>query len=253
MHRLPQRSFTTKEGCVPASGDFDNFDDSRPLILAIRGIFPERHSLHNLKLEADLCVVDLPGWNSPVTRVISIEAFACLFDALIYEQFQKRQVLLLGLSTGTLVAQSMQSAAIRGRVLVEPFFTTAHLWPLIELVRLSLRSMDIEDLVWRWLGEILGYGPHSIIDRDYRGLAVARSATWALLGDQPLMPRRLVRGLPSLTSDEDRVRLARAGITTVEGHGGHDVAEQDRNALFSIIDQCLSQTLNYPSPTNDAR
>lgn len=211
---------------VPVAGDFGS---DRPLALVVRGAFPAPTAYENLRIpNADVALLHLPGFCSPRVEPLSVEAFAAVFDEVIAKRFQGREITLVGVSTGCLVALAMSRPEIRGRVLVEPFFSTAKLWPLIEYVQGQLRR-SAQPLLHAWCRTIFGYGLAAVEDRDYRPLAARDPSALAVVGSEPLWPRRPLTYLPSLTDAEDRRRFQ---ALTYEG--GHD-------APLSAIAEAISQ------------
>ena len=93
----------TRFGSIPVWGDFGT---DRPLVLVVRGVCPalDRHADLDPP-DADLALLHLPGFHSPLIRPFSIEVFAQAFDELVQTRFADRQITLVGASTGALVAR----------------------------------------------------------------------------------------------------------------------------------------------------
>ena len=72
----------------------------------------------------------------------------------------------MGLSTGSLVALGLRSPEVRRVLAVEPFFSTAKLWPLIEMIQNELRENSAANL-HAWVEAIFGYTAQSVTDRNY--------------------------------------------------------------------------------------
>lgn len=198
----------------------------RPLVLAISGAFPPRGYLWWLADDtADWLFADLPGFHSLRLDETSIAAFAAAFDEALERVAPGRDVVALGVSTGALVAMSLQRA--RSVVAIEPFFRTAPLWAFHEF----LARQPVTEAERQWSDAIFG-------DKDYRPiLRGLKVPCRAVVGDMPLEPRRLVRGLPSLTSSEDRAALrAHPLVTLTVEPGGHELP---RDAIRRAVEGAL--------------
>lgn len=218
---------TTSFGRVPVWGDYAS---QRPLALVVRGIFPplDRHA----DLDppgADLALLHLPGFHWNAIEPLSIEAFAQIFDEVVERRFADREVTLVGTSTGTLVTLAMAAPQVKAKLAVEPFFSTAKLWPLIPMIRDQLRA-STQPLLHSWMDAIFGYTLSHVTDRNYEHLARQTVPTLILAGDTPLMPQRGLAGLPSLCDPQDRARLPSKVV-----RGGHDIpVEEIRAALADL-------------------
>ncbi len=125
---MQTRAIQTRVGVVPIWGDFDAYDPARPLVLAIRGALPGPEDLEWLRpARADIAFLHLPGFYSPLLINNSVGVTIHAFDHVITTVFTERRIVLLGASTGALPAIGLRSPQIVGRVLVEPFFSTAKL------------------------------------------------------------------------------------------------------------------------------
>ena len=112
------------------------FSGDRPVVLVIRGTFPERHNLEWLDLPATTwCFAHLPGFYCPLATTNSIESFIAAFDVAIQTSFAERRLIVLGSSTGALVAAGLRSPQIVARMFIEPFFSTAKLITLAAVLR----------------------------------------------------------------------------------------------------------------------
>jgi hypothetical protein len=148
---------------------------------------------------------------------------------------------------GALVAAGLRTAAIEGKVFIEPFFSTSKLWALSEFLRMKVRSDNAG--FWRWAWPILGISPDRAEDRSYADLLRADAPIVAVMGDIPLLPPRMVVGLPSLTDDDDRGLLLAAGARIVTASGGHGVPLSDPDAVARALDMILAEVAGQPSGT----
>jgi hypothetical protein len=225
----------TLVGEVPVWSDFDLHDDGRPLVLVIRGALPGEHDLEWLApAGADIAFLHMPGFYVPVLVNNSIGVMINAFDSLIASTFSGRRIVVLGSSSGALLAAGLRSPGIVGRVLIEPFFSTGKLWALASMLR-GLIPQDYTEL-WQWVWDVLGVSPTAQEDRDYRRLLIGDVPLSAVVGDLPLMPRREVPELPSLTDDEDRNLLRSLGADVSVASGGHGIPNSDRSAVSRALD-----------------
>jgi Alpha/beta hydrolase family len=133
------RAFQTSTGTVVLWSDPATFEGSGPIVFAIRGAMAGLQDLEWLsETVPNVVYTHLPGFHSPFLRDTSIAAFIHAYDAAIAEMFGSRPVTVLGVSAGALVAAGLTSTQITGRLMIEPFFSTANLWALVELVRAAL-------------------------------------------------------------------------------------------------------------------
>lgn len=223
----------TSFGCIPVWGDYGSH---RPLVLMIRGIFPPLHRHADLGPRgADLALLHLPGFHSKVIRPISVDRFAQAFDELVRIRFPDREITLVGTSTGALVALAMTAPQVKAKLAVEPFFSTAKLWPLISLVRTKLQKAT-NPLLHEWMEAVLGYTLSGVSDRNYEHLAAQVMPTLVLAGDTPLTPVRKMTQLPSLCDPQDRARLPYKVV-----RGGHDIPVEEIRAALGDLARLAGQ------------
>jgi len=233
------RAIETRQGPVWLKSAFDTHDPTHPLVLAIGGAFPGEHDLEWLRVEgADLVLANLPGFHSPFLQTSTVDAFITAFSEATQTAFADREVIGLGISTGALVVTGLRVPQLKAAVLVEPFFSTAKLWPLIELTRLYFPQLDERHRQWCWT--VLGISANDVADRRYGHLVQPGPPTRVICGDIPLFPRRPVRGLPSLTDDDDRGLLRRAGAQLTSVPGGHNVPQDAPEILVQTIQGLLA-------------
>jgi pimeloyl-ACP methyl ester carboxylesterase len=221
-------SVETALGRVPISGSFDS---DRPLVLAIRGAFASVDQLSDLDPpDHDLALLHLPGFHSPRLTETSMEAFVAAFDEVIRQRFAGRQITVVGISTGAVVALGLRAPEVRGVLAVEPFFSTAKLWPLIEFLRRELQA-NPQPALHEWVDAIFGVSMSGVVDRNYQAVLARRDRpVLGLVGDVPLNPVRPVWGLPSLTDEADRALLPNKLV-----QGGHNVpTDAIRSALRNL-------------------
>jgi hypothetical protein len=229
-HRKPVAQVETSLGRVPLWGDFQS---DRRLVLGIRGAVPAPDQLADLDPpDCDLALLHLPGFFSPSLQAISIGVFVAAFDEMIRLTFPGRDITAVGISTGALVALGLRSPEVHRVLAVEPFFSTAKLWPLREHLT-ALLAQQQQPLLHKWVDAIFGYRLDGVTDRDYRTLAIPPRPILSLVGDVPLQPFRPIYGLPSLSDEEDRARFKCKVVP-----GGHDIpVDEIRRALVDLHNQ----------------
>jgi hypothetical protein len=210
-----------------------------PIAVVIRGAHPKQDAYEDLELAgADIAWLHLPGFFSPTLAQPGIDNFAQAFSEALEQMFPSRPLLLIGVSTGALTAMAMKSPTIRGRVLVEPFLSTEPLWPFAEWLRHDLRASP-DPVKAKWAEAVFGVTLEGIENRDYSHLLPQARFAWVLVGSEPLMPRRPMRSLPSLTSEDDRARLVAAGARLIVAPGGHDIPQNDPELFRATIERAL--------------
>lgn len=225
-------TFQTSLGPVPLWGEFDRFDAARPMVFVIRGAFDELDSMTRFQDHApdvDVALVHLPGMHSPYFADCSVHAFAQAFDEVL-AALRRPRVILLGLSTGALVAMAMQGAD--ALIAVEPPLSPPAMWPLIPRLR-TAAAQDPE--VARWVEGLFSMA-------DYGDLLADCLPGVVLLGGEALEPIRPVDRLPSLVSAADRERIATTPhlrVMTVPGVG-HNIPAQAPGALLCALRQVSS-------------
>jgi hypothetical protein len=231
----------TSFGPVVVHGDLAAFRRERPLLFMIRGAFPEPDQLVRLGESfpgTDFAWVDLPGMHSPHFAWPSVPLFAAAFDEALDLLFPGRRITAVGISMGGTTALHMRSPLVRSMVLADPPLQTGQLWPLIGYRQIAPKMPGGSD----WLQAVLGIGPMTVENRDYRGaLEGLVAAPQFLLGGEPLLPERPLRALPGLTSAEDRELLLNrfGGAVALLRGVGHNIARDAEAALGGAIRDAL--------------
>jgi hypothetical protein len=234
------RAFQTSTGTVVLWSDPATFEGSGPIVFAIRGAMAGLQDLEWLsETVPNVVYTHLPGFHSPFLRDTSIAAFIHAYDAAIAEMFGSRPVTVLGVSAGALVAAGLTSTQITGRLMIEPFFSTANLWALVELVRAALPTAN--EAYRRWCWDVLGISSSSVADRQYGCLLPKSGRRIAIVGDVPLLPRRPMWTLPSLTTDDDRRLLEASCVEVVVASGGHNIPQSDKDAILRALGRLLTR------------
>jgi len=200
-------------------------DRPRPGLLAVSGSFPSKTYLHDLVDHfrgANVLVVNLPGmsgvpWSSATPAQLS-EGLAEAVRRLLGDL----PTVVLGASTGNLVALGLRLPNICRRVAVEPFLQTRDLWPFIANCRQRLAANPGDSGLAHYLDSLFGIGATTVENRDYRHLLAAITVpTTVIVGQIPLLPQRPLEVWPSFTSEEDRAAFeANPLVTLHEGRAG---------------------------------
>ena len=202
-------------------------DHARPSLVAVRGSFPPPGQLLDLPVRfagVNVLVVTLPGMaGSFWADRPSVEGLTRGLEDAVSRLLPQAPLVVFGTSTGNLLSLGLRLPNIRRRVAVEPFFRTAHLWPLIANSRERLKMNPGFEVMARFFWEVFGFAPDRIEDRDYAHLlGNITQPTDVVVGGMPLHPVRKVDTWPSFTSAEDRARLAANPWVTLHEGGPDD-------------------------------
>lgn len=201
----------------------------RPAVVAINGSFPNKDYLHDLVDEfpdASVFVAYLPGMWGTRWEGAALDDLAAAFNGVLDRLVGDAPIVLMAASTGNLLGFALERPTVVRRIAVEPFFQTRDLWPFIDFAQNYMSRRPQEDSTRAYLWDLFGIGPDRVENRDYRHLLQRiRTPTDVLVGQLPLLPRRDMRGWPSLTPVEDRAALAALPAVTLQegvpgtGHG----------------------------------
>jgi len=210
-------------------------DTGQPVLLLITGTFAEAdvmRGLDDVLQGVDLWRAHLPGNHCPPLATASVGMFAAAFTHAIGTALKGREVVVMGLSVGGLVALGIRAPNVRRLMVVEPPLLTEGLW-LLEVLR-DQAPPGHEDFLW----QVLGIGPDRIEPRDYSALLAAlRLPTRALVGGV-CGPRDLdFEIMPSLITPACRALLDRhPQVTVVEAPGaGHNVPARGTMIFFRAL------------------
>ena len=201
---------------------FRGRNTGRPVLLIINGAFAHNDTMDRAQQvmpEVDVLRAHLPGNHCPPLMTTSLGVFTAAFRQAIEAHLRSRPVVVVGLSTGALVALGLRHPSVRRLVLAEPPLRTGDLWPL-----LGWREQGPPDR-WPLVTSIFGITPTTVEPRDYTHLLdELRVPAVVILGSEPLMPPRPFEAMPSLVDEESRALLAahpRVQLVTAPGAGHH--------------------------------
>jgi pimeloyl-ACP methyl ester carboxylesterase len=211
-------------------------DTGKPIALVITGAFADFDIYTRLQLvlpQFDVLRTHLPGNHSPALAETSIGVMAAAISQAVSSRFGGRPLVIVGISTGALVAMAVATPGLTSLLLVEPFLRTLHVWPFRGMVQ-AYRTPVQQDFLWKVLGVREGQAE----ERDYRHLARdLRVPGQVLLGGAPLMPARTLPNLPSFVDEADRATLRAQPLLRVTEvpEAGHNVAAQNIPAFRALL------------------
>jgi hypothetical protein len=236
-------------------------DPGRPALLAVSGAWPPTDFLHELVdwfPQITVLVAPIPGMDSTPTSDFDLARVSRAFDAAIAKLLPGCPIVALGASAGALVTLNLQSSGVVRHVVHEPFFRTAPLWPVADSIRREPEKYfgHPGNALAAW--EIFGVSAQESADRDYRStLETLNCPVDVILADLPLEPTRQIVGWPSLTSAEDRARLAAHPLVTVHNGpagSGHvllatsEGLKQIRDLLHTRLEPIFAEWLAAQQP-----
>lgn len=217
---------TTSSCVVTVNGRLSPGRD--PTLLLIRGYGAPQDSFDELLGalgNAPILLGDLPGMWSPPPARATVETFAAAYDEMVAALLPGRPVVALGSSVGALVALGMKSPQIVSRVLIEPFFRVAPLWPLIEHLKGQLRPYPDDAVRRRYIEDLFGVTPEGDGGLEFWSfLDTSAGPLSAIVGNVPLGSPRSLATWPSFSDEETVRRLSDHGasVCVVEG-AGHNI------------------------------
>jgi len=211
-------------------------DTGQPILLVVTGAFAEFEVYDRLQLAApqfDVLRTHLPGNHGPELSDGSIEGMAAAISQAMVARFAGRPFVILGLSTGALVAMAIAAPDLKALLLVEPFLRTLHVWPFR-----GMANHYREPAQQRFLWTVLGVRDGEAEERDYRRLARdLRVPGFVLLGGLPLQPPRQLPVLPSFVDEVDRATLRAQPLLTIAEapEAGHHAAAQNLPLFRTLL------------------
>lgn len=213
---------------------------ARPVLFVVRGAFTRKDDLEwlvpELAGEADVVLAHLPGMFTPTLARDGVAAIAAAFDEAMSYLLRDREVSLLGVSAGALVAIGLARApGVRSLALVDPCLDIGACWALKEALKV-LAPPDSPFL--GWAQSIFGAG----FEANHQGLTEGLQVpTLVLVGEEPLEPRRAFSRLPSLTSEAEReLWRSKVGAEVIVCPGaGHNLPDDSRAAVLEGIRRAL--------------
>jgi pimeloyl-ACP methyl ester carboxylesterase len=243
---LEKRTFTTPLGEVWLWGEADAFEGTKPLIFAVLGAFNIETRWPDVIPEhlqgVSVVTAQLPGNHCPHLLTHSVGVYAAAYGQVLARL--GRPAIVVGNSIGALVAMAMRAPNIRAILALEPPLHTAKLWPLVASFRRKLADHPDDARLAEFIWNVFGISAATVEDRDYSDLVARVSTpTIVLAGEEPLLPHRDLRILPSLLDDADRQVLRshpRMQIWQVPGVG-HNLVNGGASVVFGFLKRLLDQ------------
>lgn len=207
-------------------------DTGRPVVLFISGAFAPFDIAANLQdfvAGADVWRAHLPGNHCPPLVAESLGVFVAGFEAAIRSALGDRPLVVVGNSTGALIAMGLKAPNLRRLVLIEPPLRIAPGGPF-EPLREDPRFNQ-----GAFIYNLFGVGPQVSEARDYSHLlANLEVNARVLIGSE----RELGRAIgASVVDDQSRAELAshpRVRLHVVRG-AGHQVLPRAREVTVEVI------------------
>jgi hypothetical protein len=249
-----QQEVTTRLGVVRLWTSPRKADPTRPLVFAIPGILAPEDDIvslgEGLGLIGDMCLMQLPSRRGAALSSCAFPELSALVGELLENRFPDRPVVLLGISSGAVIALGVRAANLARVVAVEPPLVTEGLWPVIGPLGEHLRQAR-DPAATAFAVEAFGVSETGVVARNHvsvlDGLNVPVDV---VLGETPLQPQRELSRFPSLVDAPERQRLA--GTPGVRVHvargAGHNVLGQAPRAVKAVVlEACRRAAARLPA------
>ena len=232
MNGYAEEDVITRLGVIrlqlgPGAGDTD-----LPIVFAMPGILAAPDDLfvlgRRLGMFGALCVMRLPSERGAGLSSSTLADLSAMVGELLESRFADRPVVLLGLSSGAVIALGVRARNLARIVAVEPPLVTGNLWPISEPLGGHLRRLG-DPVATAFAFEAFGIGGAEAVARNHlAALAGLNVPVDVILGAVPLRPARRLSQFPSLVDAPERRRLAATpGVRLHLAQGaGHNVLGQ---------------------------
>ncbi len=251
-HNLVQAMVRTSLGRLALICEREALTSTRPMVLLIHGALRRSDVLAAwysiLSPHYDVFLVDMPGHGrSPGEGPASIPSIATRLREIIHAHFRNRAIVVIGESTGGIVAAALGDGtieAVRGVVASDPPLTTAKQWPVQHSFTRAFARSPNDQFIKDFGFEVFGIGKDgALTERIYYDVfAKVAVPTLLLTGDLPLWPTTGRTGVPCLLDDVDRHVIASFG-------NRHIMSETIRGSGHLIMsppgDQCRELVLKF--------
>ena len=218
-------------------------DTVRPLVFLIPGVLaelqPAADLVKGLGILADACVMRLPSSREFALSTMALAELSRMVTGLLETRFAHRRIVLVGISTGAVLALGVRAANVQRIVAVEPALATANLWPVAEAMRRHVEALG-DPIAKAFAAEAFGVGQSGQGARDhFAALHGLDLPVDVLMGGMPLMPERKVDRVPSLVDAPERRRLAAMpGVRLhISQDSGHNIVGQDARAVKLLLQE----------------
>ena len=228
-------------------------DRTRPVLFAIPGILSSEADVsllgQSLGRAADLVVMRLPITGDAALSSCAVPELCGMLGELLEAQFPQRPVVLLGVSSGAVIALGVRAANLARVVALEPPLITAELWPVIGQLSEHLRKAP-DPAREVFTSETFGVSQAGFIPRDHRWVLDGLGApVEVVLGETPLQPRRELPRFPSLVDAAAR-RLLQAApgvrLHVIAGAGHNVLGQQMRAVRAVVLEACRRAAARLP-------
>jgi hypothetical protein len=248
------REVRTRLGVVRLRMDPREPDRTRPVLFAIPGILSTEADIAtlgaNLGMAADLCIMGLPIARDTGLSSCAIGDLCAMVGELLEAQFADRAVILMGVSSGAVIALGVRAGNLVRVVALEPPLLTAGLWPVIDPLSEHLRTSP-DPAREAFTAETFGVSRAGLTPRDHRwvlsGLSVPVDV---VLGETPLQPQRELPRFPSLVDTAERRLLAMTPNVRlhIASGAGHNVLGQQMRAVHAVVlEACRRAAARLPA------
>jgi pimeloyl-ACP methyl ester carboxylesterase len=235
-------------------------DQTRPALVAVSGSFPTSNHMHyfaELFGGVSVIVVYLPGMVVTPWTEHTMAELVTGFEELLRLLLRDTPIILLGASTGNLLALGVTLPNIVRRIAVEPFFETGNLWPFIANSRARMAAFPEQASLPKYLWTHFGISENGVENRNYSHLLRnITQPTDVIFGEMRLMPVRELPEWPSFLEPAYREVLAANPLVTMHegppgsGHGHASFEGPGRQALNDLVYKRLREI--WPRPGAEA-
>jgi glycosyltransferase involved in cell wall biosynthesis len=256
---LPLSSFTRQDvatslGVVRLWTTPREADATRPLVFAVPGILATDADIvalgESLGLIGDLTLMRLPTSREAALSSVAFSDLSGVVGGLLERQFPDRAIVLLGVSSGAVIALGVRAANLARIVALEPPLVSEGLWPVIEPLTAQLRKAP-DAAASAFAAEAFGVGEAGAAASDHREVLDALTTPVdVVLGEVPLQPPRELKRFPSLVGEADRRRLAETpGVRLHVAPGaGHNVLGQAPQFVRAVLlEACRRASARLPA------
>jgi hypothetical protein len=230
--------------------------EGRPIVFTIPGILTRPDDLfvlgRRLGMFGAMCVMRLPNERGAALSSCALSDLSALVGELLESRFTERPVVVLGLSTGAVIALGVRARNLARIVAVEPPLVVEDLWPVAGLLSQHLRRLG-DPVATAFAAEAFGIGQGDPVARNhFAALDGLNVPVELVLGGVTLRPARQLSQFPSFVDEPERRRLAATPgvrLHLVEA-AGHNLLGQ---APLAVEDVLLEACRRAAAPLSPGR
>ncbi len=254
--QLIQAMVATSHGRLALILEKSTLTSKRPMVMFIHGALRTSSVfapwLPILSSAYDVVLVDLPGHGrSPGEGSAGVAGIAARLREIIHAHFRDRTIVLVGESTGGIIAACLgdgATPAIAGVVAADPPLTAGKQWPIQMNFARKLAGLPDDAYLRKFGYEVFGIAKDGkVTERIYYDVfARAAVPTLVLTGDVPLWPTTGRTGVPCLLDEVDRHALTsfanpHISIETIAGAGHILLAPPGDRARALVTEFCAAR------------